>query len=104
MLWELTNEEFTNVFGISKNIFCEVHVWKKGEEIFDMRWWCKIYDTQWLFVDDIEQAWGKNPYRLLKACMRLDIFHQDRKEEKYKNIICISTSLEEPNCISCILG
>ena len=104
MLWEMTNEEFTNMFGISKNTSCEV--WE--EVIFDMMWWwdiwCKIYDTQWLFVDDIKKAWGKSSYRLMEACMRLDIFYQGRKVAKYNSIVCISTFLEEPNSISCMLG
>ena len=51
--------------------------------------WCKIHDVQWLFVDDIEQAWGKSAYKLLKACMRLDLFYQDRKATKYNSIVCI---------------
>ena len=58
-----------------------------------------IYDAQWLFVDDIKWAWGKNAYRILNACMKLDLFHQDRKVAKYNSIVCISTFSEEINYI-----
>ena len=31
--------------------------------------------------------------------MRLDLFYQNRKEAKISSIVCISTFLEELNCI-----
>ena len=84
MIWEPTNEEFTNMFGIRKNIFCKVLC------VRDMKWywcdiWCKTYDAQRLFVDDIENTWGKIVYKLLKACMRIDLLYQDRKATKYNS-------------------
>ena len=73
-------------------------MWSVKGDICDV-----IYDAQLLFVDDIEWAWGKIDYMLLKACMKIDLLYQDRKAiklQQWTSIVCISIFLEEPNCIA----